>query len=249
VIATTSSPPGREFAGFRTHALDFLRRLRRNNTRPWFEAHRQVYESELLQPMRALVEEMDARLARLAPEIIGDPKRSIFRIHRDIRFSNDKSPYKTHVACWFFHQDAGRLAGGGPDGGAAGFYFHLSPDASYVGAGAWMPPRPALTRIRDAIVADIPAFEKTLGTAAFRRHYGGLDTEHMLTRLPRGYSAGTRAERWLRFQSFTATRTLTTDEVLGFRLPSVLIRDFRRLLPLVRWLNSALGYRPSLRRL
>ena len=81
-----------EFRGFRPDALAFLRRLERNNSREWFERHRAVYETEVRGPLRALVEEMDVRLARIAPEIVGDPRRSVFRIHRDVRFSADKSP-------------------------------------------------------------------------------------------------------------------------------------------------------------
>ncbi len=85
---------------FSTATLTFLRGLKRHNDRAWFEGHRAEYEAVVQQPMRHLIEEMDVRLARLAPEIVGDPKRSLFRIYRDIRFSADKSPYKTHAA-WF----------------------------------------------------------------------------------------------------------------------------------------------------
>ena len=124
-------------------ALTFLRQLRRNNRKPWFEQHRAVYETEVRDPMRALVEEVDVGLARVAPEIIGDPRRSVFRIHRDVRFSRDKSPYKTQAAAWFYHADAGKGVGT-EAGGGAGFYFQLAPGECFVGGGIWMPPRPAL---------------------------------------------------------------------------------------------------------
>ena len=100
-----------EFHGFTPAAMRFLTSLKRNNTREWFQAHRDAYERDVREPLAALVEEMDVRLAELAPEIVGDPKRSLFRIHRDVRFSNDKSPYKTNAACWFYHGDAGRGVG------------------------------------------------------------------------------------------------------------------------------------------
>src|SRR6266542_2229693 len=93
---------------FTTATFTFLRGLARNNRKPWFEAHRAEYEAVVVQPMRELIEEMDVRLASFAPEIIGDPKRSMFRIYRDIRFSKDKSPYKTHAACWFYHRAGSR---------------------------------------------------------------------------------------------------------------------------------------------
>ena len=106
------------------------------------------------------------RLATLAPEIVGDPKRSPFRIHRDVRFSADKSPYKTHVACWFHHADAGRGVGAATPHGGAGFYFHMEADRASIGGGIWMPPRPTLQRIRERIDEDLARCVKLLGHAA-----------------------------------------------------------------------------------
>jgi hypothetical protein len=100
------------FTQFSPKALTFLRGLKKHNRKDWFEANRATYESELKEPMKLLIEEVDVALATIAPEIIGSPKKSAFRIHRDVRFSKDKSPYKTHVACWFFHRDAGHGVGG-----------------------------------------------------------------------------------------------------------------------------------------
>ena len=99
------------FGGFRPAAFQFLRDLARNNEKAWFDANRDVYEREVREPMRRLVETLDAKLGSIAPEIIGDPKRSMFRIHRDIRFSKDKSPYKTNAGAWLYHRDAGRKVG------------------------------------------------------------------------------------------------------------------------------------------
>src|SRR5207247_11445403 len=110
---------------FTPASLAFLRGLARHNNKPWFEAHRESYENEVRAPMRALIEEMDVRLARLAHEIKGDPKPSRFRINRDIRFSTDTSPYKTHAACWFRPQGASHKVGGDAEEGSAGLYFHL----------------------------------------------------------------------------------------------------------------------------
>src|SRR5436309_15895072 len=139
---------------FTKRSLTFFRQLARSNEKAWFEAHRTDYENEVRAPMRELIEDLDVRFARFAPEITGDPKRSMFRINRDIRFSKDKSPYKTHVACWFRHQGASHKVGGEAEEGSAGLYFHLQPGKSFVGGGIWMPPRPALNKIRDAIAED-----------------------------------------------------------------------------------------------
>jgi len=226
-------------------ALSFLRRLTRNNKREWFEAHRAEYETAVRAPLAALVEEMDVRLAAIAPELLGNPRRSIFRIHRDVRFSADKSPYKTNAACQFYHQDAGRGAGQDAEGAGAGLYFQLADRDSFVAGGIWMPARPALDKIREAIAAGHEELEAILSLPSFRRRFQRLDEEAMLKRMPRGYAEGHPAARWLRYRSFTVTRALTDAQVLDRRLPAILARDFAAMVPLVRWLNGAIGYRPA----
>jgi len=239
---------GTRFGGFRPQALGFLRRLKRNNRREWFERNRAVYEIELRDPMRALVEEMDVRLARLAPELTGDPRHSVFRIHRDVRFSADKSPYKTNAACQFYHQDAGRGAGQDAKGAGAGLYFQLAEGECFVAGGMWMPARPALDRIREAIAESPETLERVLRAPAFRRRLGRLDAEAVLKRMPRGYAEDHPAAEWLRYRSFTATRMMPERESLSPRLPGILARDFAALVPLVRWINGAIGYKPWTRR-
>jgi uncharacterized protein (TIGR02453 family) len=237
-----------EFRGFGPGALRFLRRLARNNRREWFEQNRSIYETEVREPLRALVEEMDVRLARIAPELVGDPRRSIFRIHRDVRFSKDKSPYKTNAACQFYHHDAGRGAGQDAEGAGAGLYFQLADGECFVAGGIWMPARPALEKIREALGDDPEGLDRIVRAPAFRRRFGELSREAMLSRLPRGYAEGHPAERWLRYKSFTASRLLSRREVESPPLAATLERDFAALVPLVRWLNGAIGYRAWERR-
>lgn len=232
---------------FSAETLRFFRGLSRRNERAWFEAHRTAYEEHVRGPMRDLVEEMDVRLAHFAPEIVGDPKRSIFRIHRDIRFSRDKSPYKTHVAAWFYHRDASRKVGQDSEGGSAGFYVQIAPGDSFTGGGIWMPPRTALARIREAIAENPRGFARVAEHARLRR-LGGLSREDELKRTPRGYDPDHPAASWLRLQSFTVGRSLTDVQAVGARLPALLERDFLLMLPLVRWLNAVLGLRPAARR-
>lgn len=229
---------------FTAETLRFLRGLARNNHRSWFEAHRDEYQHHVRGPMIELIEEMDLRLARIAPEIGGDPKRSMFRIHRDVRFSKDKSPYKTHAACWFHHLRARRQVGREAEGGSAGLYFQIAPGDSFVGGGVWMPARGALNRIRQSIAADPTGLERAVFGGPARRRFGGLSEESMLKRLPRGFPPDHPAGRWLRYQSFTMGRSLSDEEATSARLPSALQRDFSALIPLVRWLNAALGHGP-----
>ena len=233
---------------FTAAALRFLRGLKRNNARLWFEAHRVEYENQVRDPMRALIEEMDVRLARFAPEITGHPKRSMFRIYRDIRFSKDKSPYKTQAACWFHHRDADRRVGSEAEGGGAGFYFQIAPGDSFTGGGIWMPARPVLNRIRDAIADDPKGFDRMARSPRLVRRFGGLSDEAVLKRMPRGFSEDHPAAKWLRYQSFVTGRALTDAQALSPRLPALLEQDLQVMLPLVRWLNAALGLRPATRR-
>lgn len=237
------------FSRFTPGALTFLRGLKRHNERPWFEANRPTYEREVLGPLRLLSEELDVRFARLAPEFVSPPKRALFRIHRDVRFSKDKSPYKTHAALWVFHRDAGRGVGRDAHGGA-GFYFHLEPGASMVAGGFWMPPRPLLSTLRDAIAEDRRPFERIVKAKPFVARFGGLTDDEpgvRLTRVPRGFAPDHPAAHWLRFNSFTASRPLTDAEALSPKLVDTIMKDYAALLPLVRWLNGTLGY-PSARR-
>jgi len=233
------------FTGFRPASQRFFRSLARHNDRAWFEAHRDRYESEVLGPMRQFVEEMDVRLAKVAPELLGDPRRSLFRIYRDVRFSKDKSPYKTNAGCWFYHQDAGRGVGQEADGGGAGVYFHLDGSGCFVAGGIWMPPRSALAKIRDRLAEDPGSFAALCRRPAFRRRFGTLDDESMLTRLPRGFAPGHPAERWLRYQSFTVSRPLRAKETASAKLPDLLATDVKVMLPFLRWLNAAVGYAPK----
>ena len=225
---------------FTPGSLRFLRGLAKNNNNPWFEAHRAEFENDVSDPMRGLIEDLDVRFARFAPEIGGDPKRSMFRINRDIRFSKDKSPYKTHAACWFHHRRATSRVGSEADAGSAGFYFHLEPGKSYVGGGLWMPPRPQLNKLRDAIADDAQEFDRI--ARGLDKRYGGLSDEAVLTRMPRGFADDHPAAKWLRYQSFVSGKAVTDAEVTGAKLPALLAKEFQGLLPLVRWINSALGY-------
>jgi len=168
----------------------------------------------------------------------------MFRINRDIRFSKDKSPYKTNAAAWFFHAEAQRSVGRDAEGGSAGFYFHLEPGASFVAAGLWMPPTGQLARIREELGHNLKSFERVVTHPATVRRFGKLDATENLVRMPRGYAEDHPAAQWLRHRSFTLSRRLTDAQVTHARLAATLAADFERLTPLVRWLNLALGLGP-----
>lgn len=233
------------FRGFPPKAMTFLRGLGKNNRKEWFEDHRDDYEQALREPMKALIDEVDVRLGAFIPEIVGSARKSMFRIHRDVRFSKDKSPYKTNAAAWFYHQDAGRGVGGDAAHGGAGFYFHMAPGEIFCGGGIWMPPRPTLNMIRESLADDYHGFEDIVRTPAFKRRFGKLSEDGMLTRMPRGVAVDHPAGDWMRYQSFTAGCELTLADIQSPKLPDVLARHYKAMTPLIRWLNGTLGLRES----
>jgi uncharacterized protein (TIGR02453 family) len=225
-------------------AFAYLKGLKKNNRREWFEPRKPELQREVLGPLRAVAEELDVRFARLAPEYEANPKRSLFRIYRDVRFSKDKSPYKTHAAMWVYHRMPGRGVGKEIDGGA-GFYLHIEPGASIVAGGLWMPPRHLLARVRDRLVDDFAGFKRIISAPAFRKRFGGLTDDEpgvKLKRMPRGYAEDHPAAEWLRFNSFTVSTEYTDKQMLAPDLIDRAMADFKLMLPLNRWLNSALGF-------
>ena len=235
------------FRGFPPASLTFLRGLKKNNRRDWFEERKETYRREIVGPLKALVEELDVRFAALAPEFVGDPKTSLFRIYRDVRFSKDKSPYKAHAAAWIFHRAPGRGVGKEIDGGA-GFYVHLEPGASLIAGGMWMPPRPSLAKIRARFDDDLAGWERAVTAPSFKRRFGKLTDDEpgiLLKRLPRGFAEGHPAERWLRYNSFTVSCAYSDAEMLSPKLADKAMKDFALIVPMCRWLNTALGHPPA----
>jgi len=128
--------------------LKFFKALSLHNNREWFNEHKAEYRQTIVEPLSMFIAAMAPRLHKISAHFIADPRPnggSMFRIYRDVRFSNDKSPYKLHAACQFRHKL-------GKDAHAPGFYLHLAPDEVVFGGGIWMPPNPVLSKIRDTIV-------------------------------------------------------------------------------------------------
>lgn len=159
----------------------FLRELKANNDRAWFEANKDRYERQVRQPLLVFIADFGLRLAEISRHYIADARPvggSLFRVYRDVRFSPDKNPYKTAAGIQFRHES-------GKDVHAPGFYLHLEPDNVFVAAGLWRPDKPTLAKIRDTIVANPGRWQQVSGDAAFRSVYrlGG----ETLTRPPQGY--------------------------------------------------------------
>jgi len=219
------------FPGFSSEALSFFAQLKRRNNRPWFLKNKATYEREIKQPMLSLVLAINAELRTLSPELITDPKRAIYRIYRDVRFSPDKSPYKTHTAALFAPRGFEKHA-------CAGLYFHLAPDELLVAGGVYMPGPRELLAIRNHIAANPASLRRIL---AHRQlvSLGGLQGDQ-LVRVPKGFVPDHAAADLLRYKQFLVWANHPPDVALGKDLLPLLVQTFRALLPLVRFLNEPL---------
>ena len=181
------------FAGFPPEGIRFLKRLKAHNNREWFTAHRKEYLEFVRLPMESLLASLAGPLGRIAPEMHVDPKKSIFRIHRDTRFSRNKDPYKTHVAA-IIH----------PKGHweeSAGLYLHIEPGEVYLGGGIYMPDGAQLKKIRGAIASRHAEFLAIVEDRGFRKRFGDLQGDR-LSRAPLGYTPEHPMIEWLKWKQY-----------------------------------------------
>jgi uncharacterized protein (TIGR02453 family) len=217
---------------FSTATLRFLRALKRNNRRDWFNAHRDDYEACVRQPMAAIVERLAVDFRDFAPELVASPKVSMYRIYRDTRFSENKTPYKTHVAAVFPPR-------GLPKHEGAGVYFHVSPEEVWVGGGMYAPQMPQLQAVREHIAAHAKQLRAIVESPAFRSRVGQLEGER-LQRVPRGFPADHEAAEYLKFRQFIAGCEFPAPFATNPRFYGTLLAVFRQVLPLARFLNAPL---------
>jgi uncharacterized protein (TIGR02453 family) len=217
---------------FTAGTLTFLRALKRNNRREWFNAHRDDYEALVRAPMTAIIERLAVDFRELAPELVASPKHSMYRIYRDTRFSENKTPYKTHVAAVFPPR-------GLPKHEGAGVYFHVSPDEVWVGGGMYAPQTPQLHAVREHIAANHRRLRSIIESSGFRRQIGKLEGER-LQRVPRGFPKDHEAADFLKYRQFLAGRELPASIATSPKFYSTLLAVFRQVVPLTRFLNEPL---------
>lgn len=197
--------PASGFPGFRPAALAFLRDLAANNNRAWFLENKPVYEREVVAPFRLLLADVTSALATAGSKLTGDPAKAIFRIHRDVRFSKDKLPYKTNSGAVLRKGGAGKFDGI--------LYIHLDPAGCFLAAGFYLPEKEALEAIREAIYID-PARAGAL-RADLASHKLGFDMTETLIRMPRGFEEAVNSPvaDLLRLKSFTVRRTISQADM------------------------------------
>lgn len=213
-----------------------MRELADNNHKEWFDANRPRYKA-LRERFERFTEEYIRRLTEeVAPTLAGlKPKDCIWRINRDIRFSNDKRPYKE----WF---GAFPAAGGGKKSPRGGYYVHIQPGCCMFAAGIWNPDKDLLRDLRDDIVGNYDELEEIMAAPSFREFFQDFDTDYMLTRVPMGYDADFPHADWLKRKSFTISTPLSDKEVCAPDFMNRLIRIAKAAYPVNRFLNYRWEY-------
>lgn len=221
-----------KFQGFSPDALKFLRDLKRHNNRDWFEAHRETYTEVVKKPLEELTALVSAELTRFAPRYATEPKRAIYRIHRDTRFSPDKTPYKTHAASLFYRADLGKNE-------SAAFYFQVSPDEVGIGGGVYMPAPDQLRAIRAHLLDHHERFRKIGAASSLKRIFGGFQGE-TLSRPPKGFDPAHPAIDLIKCKQFLLWRELDPKVALSPMLFVEIMTSFEVMAPAVEFLNEPL---------
>jgi uncharacterized protein (TIGR02453 family) len=219
---------------FGPELFSFLEDLRANNNREWFAANKHRYEEQLLEPALDFIEAFAPRLERISPHFRADARPSggsLFRIYRDTRFSNDKSPYKTNLGIHFRHERA-------KDAHAPGYYLHIGPGEVFGGGGIWHPGTEAATRIREAILADSERWRRATRVGAFAKRFElGGDT---LKRVPPWADAEHPFAVDLKRKDFFGSARLSESEVVAPDFVDEYARICRAATPLMQFLCEAL---------
>lgn len=217
-----------------TSTIKFLKDLKKNNNKAWFDANRPVYESAK-KDYENFVQQLIDKLSVSDASISGlKAKECMFRINRDVRFSKDKSPYKTNFGAF--------INKGGKKSNLAGYYFHLEPGSSFIGGGLWMPMPKELAQVRQEIDYCFAEFKKITGAASFKKSYVEISQgeEYKLQRVPKGYEADNPAAEFLKLKSFTAMRAVTDKELTTPDLVKNSVAALKALQPLIEFINRAI---------
>ena len=209
--------------------LTFLSQVKKNNNRVWFEAHRPDYELAKAR-FEALVERLIEGLKPV--EDLGDlqAKDCIMRIFRDVRFSKDKSPYRTNMGA--------SIGPGGKRATRLPYYLHLEPGGSFVAGGLYAPERPQLDRLRAVLAQDAGPLKAITSDRTFKRNFGAIRGDKLKV-VPRGYPADHPEIELLKLKQIMATHEFTDEEVLAARFPTQALKVMAAMKPLLDYLNFA----------
>jgi len=215
--------------------LRFLSQLKKNNNKPWFDAHRAEYEAAKIDFQNFLQLVIDD-FGRKDLDIAAISARDcLFRINRDIRFAKDKTPYKSNFGA--------SIKRGGRKAPFAGYYFHLEPGHSFIGGGMWMPEAPALKNMRQEIDYNWDEFQQIINEKKFKKTYGDLykAADISLSTMPKGYEKDNPASDYLKLKSFIAETRIDDEELTKATLHKKTVAAFEAIQPLLNFINRTIG--------
>jgi uncharacterized protein (TIGR02453 family) len=212
--------------------LKFLKDLKKNNEKPWFEKNKDLYLGAK-EDIEHLVEQVIDGFGKIDPDIANlQPKDCTYRIYRDVRFSKDKTPYKINMGAY--------LNRGGKKAPTAGYYMHIEPGRSMAGGGLWMPLAPELNKVRQEIDYSLSEWNSIVTARAFKKNFSeGLEKEDRLSRPPKGYDEENPAIEYLKLKSYIVTRSFTDAEVQSRSFAKEVIKTFESMKDFVYFLNRA----------
>jgi len=222
---------------FTRQTFAFLSSLAANNTREWFDEHKQDYEDYVREPALDFIGDMAGAMHLVSPHFSALPKKvggSLMRVYRDTRFSRDKTPYKTNIGIQFRHEV-------GKDVHAPGYYVHISPEECFVGAGLWHPEADALFRIREGIVQNPDVWVKARDDRAFNEHFGLVGDA--LANAPRGFSKDHPLVNDLKRKDFIGLAPLSAAEVTAKDFRALVTERFKLTRPMMYFLCDVLELR------
>lgn len=222
---------------FSKETFSFLCALAKNNSRDWFEQNKADYEATVRGPALQFIADMADDLAILSPHFLAQAKKvggSLMRVHRDVRFSKDKRPYKTNIGIQFRHEM-------GKDVHAPGFYLHIEPKECFVGVGIWRPDAPALGKIRDVISEHPAKWRQAISNKTFNKHFE-LSGES-LSRPPRGYDKNHPLIDDIKRKDFIAISRMDDEQIINPRFKKQVLDRFRMTNDYMAFLCKALELR------
>jgi len=226
------------FKGFPPEGVAFMRDLKKNNNREWFQPRLETYKEKVRAPMLDLVSALHAAMLRFAPAYVGEPAKCLYRVYRDVRFSKDKTPYKTRADALFWRTSLAKDAG-------AAFYIAVSPEEVTVCGGLYMATPAVLLAVRQHIAANPAKFRDTFESKTVRRLMGKLSGEPM-TRVPKGFSVDDPAAELLKYKRYVLCSTLSPDIITSPRLFREIIARIEAMTPFIEFLDAPLVKRPSI---
>ncbi len=215
-------------------SLKFLKSLRKNNNKPWFDSHRLAYE-EARDAFENFIQSVLDKHSKNDPDLQGlTARKSMFRINRDVRFSKNKSPYKSNFAA--------SMDRGGKKSGFAGYYFHLEPGKSFLGAGVWMPEPAATKKIRQEIDYCFDEFNKIITSKKFRAFYPEIYKGEgiQLSRVPQGFEKDNPAGEYLKLKSWMFLYYMSDADLNAKDIVNKTVNAFHTLQPFIKFLNRAI---------